>query len=402
MRKGNRMFLSLALLVLAGILAGKLCKLVRIPPLVGMIAVGICFGPQVLNIIDPSLLAASAYLRKIALVIILSRAGLSLNFSELRSVGRPAVLLCFVPACCEIIAVTLLAPWLLGVSYIEAAVMGSVVAAVSPAIVVPRMLLLMDQGYGTDHGVPQMILAGSSVDDVFVIVMFTAFTSLAQGGNPGFFQFAQIPISIATGVGVGLGIGWLLSLLFSRVESSDAMKVVIFISVAFLLVGIEDAVGTVVPFSSLLGVMAMGMMLRIKLPEVAGKIAFSFGGLWVGAELLLFLLVGASVNIGVALAAGWSAIFLVILSLIVRMVGVAGCMLGTKLDGKERLFCMMAYTPKATVQAAIGAVPLAMGLACGQIVLTVAVLSILLTAPIGAVCIDRSYRRLLRHTPVRN
>ncbi len=355
-------------------------------------------GPCVLNLLSPSLLGISADLRQLALVIILTRAGLSLELEDLRRAGRPAVLLCFVPASFEVLGMVLLAPRLLGVDVLDAAIMGAVVGAVSPAVIVPRMLRLMEEGYGADKGIPQMILAGASVDDVFVIVLFTSFTGMAQGGSFSPAALAGVPVSIVLGgaAGLGLGLGYVLAKCFTRFHLRDSAKVVVLLALAFLLVALEDAAEGVVPFSGLLAVLGTGLGLRRWRRPAAERLTAKFGKLWVAAEVMLFVLVGAEVDIGYAAAAGLAAVATVLGVLCFRAVGVLLCVAGSRLSGRERLFAVLAYLPKATVQAAIGGVPLAMGLACGQVVLTVAVVAILVTAPLGALAIDLSFRRLLR------
>lgn len=389
------MFFSLAIILCAGLFAGWLCKKIHLPSLLGMLAVGIIIGPYVLNLIDSSILDISAELRKIALIIILARAGLSLNISDLKKVGRPAVLMCFLPACFEIIGMILLAPMLLGISVVDAAIMGAVVGAVSPAVIVPKMISLMENGYGTEKSIPQLILAGASVDDVFVIVMFSAFTGLAKNGNFSALSFATIPISIILGIAVGVAVGYLLGIIFKKIHIRDTVKLIIIMSAAFLLVAFEDNFGSVVPFSSLIAVMCIGIAVQNVKAETAQRLSVRYSKMWVIAEIILFVLVGATVNIEYAVKAGAAAVILIFAVLIFRMLGVFICLIKTKLNIKERLFCMLAYTPKATVQAAIGGVPLAMGLSCGNIVLTVAVLSIIITAPLGAFLIDLTYKRLL-------
>lgn len=368
----------------------------RLPPLLGMLLVGIAFGPYALGLLDDSLLAISADLRKVALIIILTRAGLSLDIGDLRKVGRSAVLLCFVPATFEIVGTVILAPRLLGVSVLEAAIIGSVIAAVSPAVVVPRMLRLMDEGYGAKQGIPQMILAGASVDDVYVIVLFSSFTSLAAGGTLSPLDFVRIPTSLVLGIAAGVLCGLALAWWFSHVHMRDSIKVVVFLALSFVLVTIEDHCTGIIGFSGLLAVMSMGIMLGQRIPVVSKRLSAKYDRLWVGAELLLFVLVGAMVNVAYAAYAGVAAILLILGAMVFRMAGVFASVLGTKLNGKERAFCMLAYTPKATVQAAIGGVPLAMGLACGETVLTVAVLAILITAPFGAIAIDCTYKKWLQ------
>lgn len=390
------MLKSIALIMLIGMSAGWVCRKVKLPGLIGMLFTGIILGPYVLNMLDSSILLVSADIRKIALVIILTRAGLTLNLEDLKKVGRPAFLMCFVPATFEMIGMIILAPRLLDVSLIESAVIGAVVAAVSPAVVVPEMIKLMEEGYGTKQGIPQLILAGASVDDVYVIVMFTAFTSLAQGSNVSVMSFVNIPVSIIFGIIIGIIIGKALAVVWKKVHIRDTVKAAIFLSVALLLVGVEASLNTPITFASLISVMFIGIALKKDRPEVAFRLSQKYNKMWVWAEVMLFVLVGATVDIGYVAYAGVSAIVIIIGALIFRMAGVALCMAGTKLKLKERAFCMLAYTPKATVQAAIGGVPLSMGLACGNTVLTVAVLAIIITAPLGAFAIDMTYRKLLK------
>lgn len=390
------MLKSIALIMLIGMSAGWVCRKVKLPGLLGMLFTGIILGPYVFNLLDSSILLVAADIRKIALVIILTRAGLTLNLEDLKKVGRPAFLMCFVPATFEMIGMIILAPRLLSVSLIEAAVIGAVVAAVSPAVVVPKMIKLMEDGYGTKQGIPQLILAGASVDDVYVIVMFTAFTSLAQGGNVSVMSFVNIPVSIMFGIIIGIIIGKALAVVWKKLHIRDTVKAAIFLSVALLLVDIEASLNTPITFASLISVMFIGIALKKDRPEVAFRLSQKYNKMWVWAEVMLFVLVGATVDIGYVAYAGVSAIVIIIGALIFRMAGVALCMAGTKLKLKERVFCMLAYTPKATVQAAIGGVPLSMGLACGNTVLIVAVLAIIITAPLGAFAIDMTYRKLLK------
>lgn len=394
------MLTSLGLVLLLGMALGALAKRLKLPSLVGMLIAGMILGPYALNLLSDSLLNISADLRQLALIIILTRAGLSLDVDALKRVGRPAILMCFVPACFEILGMTLLAPALLGVSTLDAAIMGAVVGAVSPAVIVPRMIRLSEEGWGVDRGIPQLILAGASVDDVFVIVMFTAFTGLASGGT-GLTAGAvlSIPASILTGVAAGLLLGWLLAQWFRRVHMRDSVKVVILLSLAFLLVAAEDALEGIFPFSGLLSVMGAGVGLQRWRSVVAQRLSLKFSKLWVAAEVALFVLVGAAVDLRYALSAGVMAILAVLGALCFRAVGVLVCVSGAHFSPKEKLFCVLGYLPKATVQAAIGGVPLAMGLGCGQIVLTVAVIAILVTAPLGALAIDRSYTKLLTQRP---
>lgn len=389
------MLLSLALIFLCGLALGGIFRKLHLPQLLGMLLTGILLGPYVLNLLDSSILGISADLRQIALIIILTRAGLNLDLEDLKKVGRPAALLCFVPAAFEIAGMLLLAPRLLGISLLEAAVMGTVVAAVSPAVVVPGMLKLMEEGYGTKKSIPQMIMAGASVDDVFVIVLFTSFTGLAGGGGISAWDFVRIPVSILLGLAGGILCGILLAFFFRKVHMRDSVKVIIILSLSFLLVTLEHALTGIVGFSGLLAVMSMGIALQKGRKEAAVRLSAKYSKLWVAAELLLFVLVGAAVDIPYAFRAGAAAAAVILGVLVFRMLGVLICLLGTELNRKEKLFCMFAYMPKATVQAAIGSVPLAMGLACGNIVLTVAVLAILITAPTGAFLIDFTYKRFL-------
>lgn len=394
------MLTSLGLVLLLGMALGALAKRLGLPSLVGMLIAGMILGPYALDLLSDSLLNISADLRQLALIIILTRAGLSLDVAALKKVGRPAVLMCFVPACFEIAGMVVLAPRLLGVSTLDAAIMGAVVGAVSPAVIVPRMIRLSEEGWGVDRGIPQLILAGASVDDVFVIVMFTAFTGLATGGQGlTVGTVAGVPLSILTGVAAGLLLGWLLAQWFRLVHMRDSVKVVILLSLAFLLVAAEDALEGVFPFSGLLAVMAAGVGIQRWRGVVAQRLSLKFSKLWVAAEVALFVLVGAAVDLRYALSAGVMAVLAVLGALCFRALGVLVCVSGAHFSGKEKLFCVLGYLPKATVQAAIGGVPLAMGLGCGQIVLTVAVIAILVTAPLGALAIDRSYPKLLTQRP---
>ena len=390
------MLTSLSLVFLLGMLLSRAFQKIRLPGLLGMLVTGMILGPYALNMLDGSILGISADLRQIALIIILTRAGLSLDIQDLKKVGRPAVLMCFVPACFEIMGMILLAPRLLGISVLDAAIMGAVVGAVSPAVIVPKMLNLMEKGYGVKKSIPQLILAGASVDDVFVIVLFTAFTGLAQGGTFSPASILSIPVSIGTGIAAGGLAGILLALFFQKVHIRDSAKVVILLSISFLMIELENRLKGYVPFSGLLAVMSIGIALQKKRYEAAARLSVKYSKLWVAAEVLLFVLVGATVDISYAMKAGAAAVILIFGVLIFRMAGVFFCLLGTDINRKERLFCMIAYMPKATVQAAIGGVPLAMGLGCGKIVLTVAVLAILITAPLGAFGMERTYKRLLK------
>ena len=389
------MLLSLSLILIVGMFMGWICRKMKLPALLGMLITGIILGPYGLNLLDDSILGISAELRKIALIIILTRAGLGLDLSGLKKLGRPAVLMCFVPASFELLGMILLAPKLMGLSVLESAVMGAVLAAVSPAVVVPRMVKLMDEGYGVKEGIPQLILAGASVDDVYVIVLFSTFVGMMQGEGASILKFVNIPVSIFFGIAIGLFLGMLLAYFFKKVHIRDTSKVLIILSISFLLVVIEDKLTTAITFSSLIAVMFIGIGLQKKREAVAKRLSVKYGKLWVAAEVFLFVLVGATVNIEYLGKVGAKAFVVIIGALIFRMFGVFVCLLGTNLKRKEQLFAMMAYTPKATVQAAIGGIPLALGLACGDIVLTVAVLAIVFTAPLGAFAIDWSYKKLL-------
>ena len=397
------MLTSLAFVFLAGLAAAAVCSAIKLPRIIGMLLVGIVLGPHMLNVLDDSILSISSELRQMALIIILLKAGLSLNLSDLRQVGRPAVLLSCLPATCELAGYILLAPYLLGVSRIEAAVMGAVLAAVSPAVVVPRMVFLMENRWGTDKSIPQMLLAGASCDDIYVIVLFTTFTGIAQGGNAKAADFLNIPVSVVLGIAVGAAAGYTLSRFFEAAFARNHMvrgsvKVIIVLSVSFLLVALETVLKGKIALSGLLAVTSMACMLARKTTgEVRARLSEKFGKLWIAAELILFVLVGAAVDIRYVSETGLAAVFMVFAALIFRAAGVVLCLAGTKLNRRERLFCVIAYLPKATVQAAIGSVPLAMGLPCGKIVLSVAVLAILITAPLGALGMDAAYRKLLKY-----
>ena len=395
------MLTSLSFIFLVGLAMGAICQKLKLPRIIGMLVTGIVLGPYVLDLLDPSILSISADLRKMALIIILLKAGLSLNLDDLKKVGRPAIMMSFVPASFEIIGYLLFAPSILGITRVEAAVMGSVLAAVSPAVVVPRMVQLMETKYGTEKAIPQMIMAGASCDDIFVIVLFTTFLSMAQGGSANMMDFVNIPISIVLGVVLGAAVGLLLHLFLETAYRHgcyvrNSTKVILILGLSFLLMAVETWLKGIVSVSGLLAVMSMACVLKIKSPEkVTKRLSAKFGKLWIAAEAILFVLVGAAVDIRCAVQAGAAAVLMIALALVFRAVGVSICMLGTGLNRKERLFCVIAYLPKATVQAAIGSVPLSMGLPCGQLVLSVAVLAILITAPLGAIGIDRTAGRLL-------
>lgn len=389
------MLTSIALILLLGLGAGWLFFKMKLPSLLGMILVGILISPHCLDLVDDSIISISGEIRQIALVIILTRAGLSLDIADLKKVGRPAICMCFIPACIEMIGTIIFAPMLLGVSLLDAAIIGSVIAAVSPAVVVPRMIKLMEEGYGVRQSIPQLILAGASVDDVFVIVVFTALTTLASTGTASVSGLIQIPTSICLGILLGILVGKLLILFFKKYHIRDTIKVLLILSVSFLMLELQERMESIVAVSGLLAIMSMGIMIRHNYGTLAKRLSLKYNKLWLGAEVFLFVLVGIAVDMRYALSAGIMVIMLVAAAMCFRMLGVFFSLLGTSLKPKERLFCMMAYTPKATVQAAIGTIPLAMGLECGGIALTVAVISILLTAPFGAICIDKSYKKLL-------
>ncbi len=390
------MLASLSIIFLFGMFMGWIFKNLRLPPLIGMIIAGIIVGPYSLNILSETMLNISADLRKIALIIILSRAGLSLDLEQLKKVGRPAIMMCFVPAAFEMAACTIISHFVLNLSYIDSAIVGAVIAAVSPAVVVPRMIKLIDGKYGSKRGIPQMIMAGASADDVFVIVMFTAFVSLSQGGNISALSFIKIPISIFLGIAIGVVFGIILCRLFSAVSVGASSKVIIYLGLSLFLTSAETYLENIIPFASLLSVMACGAIIYRLNPNDAKDMSSKFSELWVGAEILLFVLLGSVVDIKYAVASGMAVILVIILSLIFRMLGVQTCLIKTSLNRKERLFTSLSYIPKATVQAAIGSVPLSMGLSCGKTVLTVAVTAIILTAPIGAILIDKTYKVLLK------
>lgn len=395
------MLTSLALIFLVGLAMSAICKQIRLPGIIGMLATGIVLGPYVLDLLSPSILGISADLRKLALIIILLKAGLSLNLSDLKKVGRPAILMSFVPASFEICGYILFAPMILGVTRVEAAVMGAVMGAVSPAVVVPRMVKLMEEGYGTKKGIPQMILAGASCDDIFVIVLFTTFLQMAQDGHANAKDFINIPISIVSGIVLGCIVGYLLYRFFELAYKKNhcvrnSTKLIVILGMSCLLLAIEEWVSAYVAVPGLLAVVSMACMLKVKSTTfVSKRLSEKFGKLWIAAEVILFVLVGAAVDIRYMAKAGAMALLMIGAALLFRAVGVCICMLGTKLTWKERLFCIIAYLPKATVQAAIGSVPLAAGLSCGTLVLSVAVMAIVITAPIGALGIDSTYKHLL-------
>lgn len=391
---------SIAIILLSALLLGSLFRKIKLPPLIGMLLVGIVLSPHVLNLISPGILNISSDLRQFALIIILTRAGLSLKIDDLKKVGRPAILLCFLPATFEIVGYVAFAPLILGLSIQESALMGAVMGAVSPAVVVPRMLKLKEEGYGTNKSIPQMITAGASCDDVFVIVLFTALLTTVSVGGFDFNVIWQIPVSIVLGITMGVFCGWLLSLFFKRFKVRDTVKIIILLSVSFLFVALENLIKKYVPFSGLLAVISLGIMFNMKSEERASRLSIRYEKLWVFAEIILFVLVGAEVDVSYVLSDGGGVIIVLLCALVFRTIGVFACLIKTPLNFKERLFCAIAYIPKATVQAAIGAIPLSSGLECGQTILTGAVLAILITAPLGAIATDLSYKKLLVKTEI--
>lgn len=395
------MLASLSLIFLVGLAMGAICQKLKMPRIIGMLVTGIVLGPYVLDFLDPSILSISSELRKLALIIILLKAGLSLDLKDLKKAGRPAILMSFVPATCEIAGYILFAPLLLGINRIEAAVMGAVLGAVSPAVVIPRMVMLMEEKYGTKKAIPQMIMAGASCDDIFVIVLFTTFLSMAQGGSADIIDFVNIPVSIVLGILLGAVTGYGLYLFFETSYAHkhcvrNSTKVIIVLGFSMLLVSVEGWLEGKVSVSGLLAVVSMACVIKIKSTAfVSKRLSEKFGKLWIAAEVVLFVFVGAAVDIRYTLSAGIAAVFMIFFALIFRTAGVLICTIKTKLNMKERIFCVIAYLPKATVQAAIGSVPLAAGLACGKIILSVAVLAIIITAPLGALGIDNTYKKLL-------
>ncbi len=389
------MLLSIALIILISLTLATLFERVKLPGILGMLLTGIILGPFVLNLIDSSILDISGDLREIALIVILIRAGLSLDVKDLKEVGRPAILLSFLPATIEIIAITLIAPIFFDISYLTALTMGAIVAAVSPAIVVPRMIKLIEKRYGRTHRVPQMILAGASIDDIYAIIIFTAAVNLQQGQDFSFITIINVPIAIILGALLGIissiGIIWF----FKKFHLRDTVKVMLIFAVGFLFITLEDVIQPWIAVSGLLGVMALAMTLTKLHPVLSSRLIKKFEKIWVTAEIMLFVLVGALVDITVLVDAGLFSILLIMIALIFRMLAAYLSTLKTNLTGNERLFTVLSYTPKATVQAAIGAIPLALGLPHGDLILLVSVLAIVITAPFGAIAMDNTYKRLL-------
>ena len=402
------MLTSLSLIFILGLLMSAICKRLKLPGIIGMLFTGIILGPFVLNLLDTSVLMISSDLRQMALIIILIKAGLTLNLGDLKKVGRPAIMMSFVPACFEILAFILLAPHILGLNLVESAVMGAVLSAVSPAVVIPRMVNLMENKYGTEKSIPQLIMAGASCDDIFVIVLFSTFLGMAQGGSANMMSFLNIPVSIVLGVILGSAVGLALWNFFERAYKNkryirNSLKVIIILGFAFMLMSVENILKDTVSISGLLAVVSMACVIKIKsIANVTKRLSEKFGKLWLAAEVILFVLVGAAVDIRYTLEAGLSAVLMIFLALIFRSVGVWLCLIGTKLNLKEKIFCVISYLPKATVQAAIGSVPLAVGLPCGKLILSVAVLAILITAPLGAIGMDLTYKKMLKQEHIEN
>lgn len=393
---------SLSLIILVGLFMSFIMNKLHLPRIIGMLIAGIVLGPFVLNLIDTSILQISAELRKIALIIILIKAGITLDLKDLKKVGRPALLMSFLPATFEIIAYSIFAPMILGISRVDAILMGTVLGAVSPAVVVPRTVSLIERKIGTKEGVPQLILAGATLDDIFVIVLFTTFLNLAVSGNANYMSFVNIPISIILGVILGVVVGYILVNIFDIFYKHEryirnSLKLMIIIGVAFGLVEFETVMKEIVSISGLLAVFSMSLVIKIKSSkEISDRIAEKTGKLWIVSEVFLFVLLGAAVDIRYTMEAGLPAILLIFITLVIRAIGVISCMIGTNLSFKERIFCVISYLPKATVQAAIGSIPLAMGIGSGNIILSVAVLGILITAPLGAIGMDIGSNKLLK------
>ncbi len=390
------MLISIALIFLVGLFLGAVFERFRLPKFIGMILAGVVLGPYALNLIDNSILSNSADIRQIALVIILTRAGLSLNINDLKKLGRPAVLMCFVPACFEIAGIAILAPIFTKVTLVQALIMGCVIAAVSPAVIIPRMIKLSSQGYGVQKSIPQLILAGASVDDVFVIVLFTSFTSLELSGEFSVLSLVKVPVSIILGIGLGIVVGYLLNIFFKKTALRNTIKVIILLSFSFVMLEIEEILKNIVPVSALIGIMVVGLFIYQKNNNLSKQLSEKYNKMWVVGEIMLFVLVGTLLDIRYLVHGGIGLVVIILGALVFRVLGVFICLLKTNLSMKERAFCMGAYTPKATVQAAIGAVPLSMGITGGDIILTISILSIIITAPMGAIFIDKTYKKLLQ------
>ncbi|WP_237037297.1 cation:proton antiporter [Mediannikoviicoccus vaginalis] len=398
------MILSLSLALIMSLIAGSICEKIKLPKNVGMILTGILLGPFVLNLFDEKLLSISGELRKIALIVILLKAGLALDLKDLIKVGRPAILLSFLPATFEIIGYSIFAKFIFDIPLVEAALMGTVLSAVSPAVVVPRMVNLIENKIGTEKAIPQMILAGASMDDIFVIVLFSTFLGLAQNNSFNYMELLKIPVSIIMGIVVGVIFGIVLCNIFEyKFKNSNYIrnttKVIIILATSFFLVSLEDIVKDYIAISGLLAVLSMAITIRIKSPDiVVGRLSEKFGKIWIGAELILFVLVGAAVDIRFTFNSGIGVVIVIAIALVFRTLGVILSTANTGLTLQERIFCTYSYLPKATVQAAIGTVPLSMGINSGDIILSVAVVGILLTAPIGAFLIDRTAMKVLEQS----
>lgn len=389
-------FLSLFIIFGGGILGGFIFEKIHLPKLVWYIILGILIGPSLLNFVDDTLLSISPYLRQIALVIILTRSGLSLDIQNLKKIGRPAILMCFLPACFEIAGITIFAPILLGISHLEALLLGSVLAAVSPAVVVPRMIRLKEKEYGKERCVPELVMAGASCDDIFVIVLFYSFKNLVSTSTLDAWSIAQIPISIVSGIAVGIIVGLLMALIIRHLKLDKMIHVVLMLGLSFGMLSLENALKPYFSLSSLLAIIVMALVVGIFRKGEAKEIQKSYNGLWQGFEILLFALVGIATDVHYAFSKeGAIIVGLVFIALVFRSLGVICCVIATKFNWKEKLFIVISYLPKATVQASIGAIALNEGLDCGTLVLTAAVVAILITAPLGAILMDSLYKKLL-------
>ena len=390
------MIISLAIMTVLGLVVNALFVRIKLPGLLGMLLLGILLGPYGLDILSPDLLRVSDDLRRLALIIILVRAGLGINKEDLIKVGGPAIRISFIPVLLEGFTIAFLAIRLFGFSFIEGGMLGFIIAAVSPAVIVPQMLKLLDQKIGTDQGVPTLILAGASIDDVFAITLFSAFIGLYTGTNSNLtWQILGIPLSIVLGIGLGVVFGLLLGRLYKHYRMRDTKKVLILLGVAIFMTAIESWLQDRVNIAALLGVMSMGFVLMEQKPDVSRRLASKLNKIWVLAEIVLFVLVGAQVDIAIAINAGLLGLLIILIGLSARSIGVFLATLGSHFSWKERLFCVIAYLPKATVQAAIGGIPLSMGIESGGLILALAVVAILFTAPLGAIGMDRTAPILL-------
>ena len=389
------MLQSLGWMVLVGFVLAGLFQKFKLPGLIGMMIAGMILGPYGFNLLSDKILLISPELRQIALIVILLRAGLNLDLKDLKQIGRPAFLMSFIPATFEILTIILIATLIFKISVLEAALLGSVLAAVSPAVVVPRMIHLKQMNKGQKHKLPQMIMAAASVDDIFVIVLFTSFIGLLKGQGFKLNILYELPLSLVIGVVCGFGLAYGLTQVFKRIHMRDTIKVLILFSLSFFLVGYESEISAFVPFSGLISVMTLGMGIQAFYPILASRLLGKFAKIWVGAELFLFILVGAVVNLSILSSVLWLGLFVIVVALLGRMVGVQMCLIKTELNIKERMFAGIAFLPKATVQAAIGSLALSQGLAVGELILSLAVLSILFSAPVGAIGIDLTAKNLL-------